>query len=162
VEIYIEHRKRLARVARFAPAKRDPTLLLSRNAFLRVAFTLILSLLLPLTLFMFAWKAAVFPRWSSRLLFVAFAASVMQVAIPHRRLFWGRLKKALSLGVVLVGAGLITGLGTPRRSFDLFRADLANQWLVERDLTDPNLQLANLKGADLHGALLETPTSVAP
>ena len=42
LEIYIEHGKRLAHVARLAPAKRDPTLLSSRNAFLRITFTLIL------------------------------------------------------------------------------------------------------------------------
>lgn len=67
LEIYIEHGKRLARLARLAPAKRDPTLLSSQNALLRRAFALILYLLLPATLFMFAWKAAVFPRWGAAL-----------------------------------------------------------------------------------------------
>ena len=73
LEIYIEHGNRLARVARLAPAKRDPILLSAQNAFLRIAFTLILYLFLPLTLFMFAWKARrfflagarVFSSWRS-------------------------------------------------------------------------------------------------
>jgi uncharacterized protein YjbI with pentapeptide repeats len=154
LEIYIEHGKRLARIARLGPAKRDPTLLSSQNTFLRLAFTLILCLLLPLTLFMFAWKAAVFPDWGSGLLCVAIAATVMHLVISLRRLSWWS-KAALSVGAGLISAGVIAVVGTPRRSFDLFRADLENQWLVGRDLTQANLRITNLKGAYLTRAHLE-------
>jgi hypothetical protein len=154
LEIYIAHGKRLARVARLVPAKRDPTLLSSQNAFLRTAFTLILYLLLPLTLFTFAWKAAVFPGWGSSLLCVAIGATVVHLLIPLRRLSWWS-KAALCMGAGLVSAGVMAVVGAPRRPFDLFRADLANQWLAGRDLRDADLHQANLKGADLSGAHLE-------
>jgi len=150
LEIYIAHGKRLALVARRAPAKRDPTLLSAQNTFLRVAFTLILSLLLPLTLFLFAWKAAVFPDdWGVSLLCVAIAAAVGHLVIPLRRVSW-RSKVALCVGAGLVSACVIAIVGAPRRSFNLFRADLANQLLVGRDLKGANLNRANLKGANLH------------
>jgi uncharacterized protein YjbI with pentapeptide repeats len=115
---------------------------------------LILYLLLPLTLFMFAWKAAVFPRWGAGLLCLAIAASVVHLAIPLRRVSW-RSKVALCVGAGLVSAGVIAVVGTPRRSFDLFRADLSNQWLFAPDLKGANLRSANLKGAYLHTAHLE-------
>jgi uncharacterized protein YjbI with pentapeptide repeats len=156
LEIYIEHGKRLARVARFASAKRDPTLLSSQNAFLRVAFTLILDLLLPLTLFMFAWKAAVFPHWGASLLCVAIAAIVVHLAIPLR-VSW-RSKMAVGVGAALVSAGVMVGVGAPRRHFDLFRADLAHQWLFGRDLKDADLSGAHLQGASLDNAHLDRAT----
>ena len=36
--------------------------------------------------------------------------------------------------------------GTPRRSFDLVRSDLTNQWLFARDLQGADLGFANLMG----------------
>jgi uncharacterized protein YjbI with pentapeptide repeats len=87
---------------------------------------------------------------------VEIAATLMHLAIPLPRLSW-QSKAALSLGAGLVSAGVIAVVGTPRRPFDLFRADLANQWLIDRDLTGADLKLASLRGAylitaHLHGA----------
>jgi hypothetical protein len=119
LEIYIEHGKRLARVARLVPAKRDPTLLSSQNAFLRFAFALVLSLLLPLTLLMFAWKAAVFPVWGAGLLCVAAAVIAGHAMLPlHRVSWWSRM--LLSASVAILAGGAMLGFGLPRRSFDLF------------------------------------------
>ena len=50
---------------------------------------------------------------------------------------------------MLISAGVIAVVGAPRRPFDLFRADLAHPWLVERDLKGANLGGAHLDGADL-------------
>jgi hypothetical protein len=157
LEIYIEHGKRLARVARRVPAKRDPTLLSSQNAFLTIAFALVLSLLLPLTLFMFAWKAAVFPVRGSGLLCVAIAATVMYL-MPRRGGSW-RSRALLSVNVALLagfmlGFGAMFDLGPPRRHFDLFRANLSGQRLASDDFSGANLSGANLQGADLSNASL--------
>jgi uncharacterized protein YjbI with pentapeptide repeats len=158
LEIYIEHGKRLTGVAWLVQAKRDPTLLSSHNAFLRIAFALVLALFLPLTLFMFAWKAAVFPAWGAGLLCVAAAVTAGHAMLPLRRVSW-RARVLLSVSVaILAGAilagGAMFGLGLPRRSFDLFRANLSGQWLVSDDLNGANLGFTNLNHAVLSGAKL--------
>ena len=150
LEIYIEHGKRLARVARLVAAKRDPTLLSSQNTFLRIAFGLVLSLLLPLTLFMFAWKAAVFPAWGAGLFCVAAAVIAGHAMLARHRVYFWRSRVLLSVCVAILAAGAI-GLG-PRRPFNLFRANLSGQWLVGDDLSDANLHVANLSHADLSRA----------
>jgi hypothetical protein len=159
LQIYIEHGKRLARVARFVPANRDPTLLSSQNTFLRIAFALVLSLLLPLTLSLFAWKAGVFPIWGSGLLCVAAAVIAGHVMLRFHGVSW-RTKVLLSVGVALLAVTILAGgaelgLGPPRRSFDLFRANLSGQWLVFDDLSGANLGDAKLSGATLAYAILD-------
>jgi uncharacterized protein YjbI with pentapeptide repeats len=85
---------------------------------------------------------------------VAITTTVMHLVIPLHRLSW-RSKMALGLGAALVGAGVIAGVGAPRRPFDLFRANLADQWLAGRDLKKAFLSLSNLKGATLSYAHLD-------
>jgi len=90
------------------------------------------------------------------------AGSAAVTSAPHG---YVTLKKAVLAEAAeakmkgLVSAGLIAVFGGLRRSFDLFRADLANQWIGARDLKRANLGGANLKGtylpqADLQGAIL--------
>jgi hypothetical protein len=110
LEIYIEHGKRLARVARLVPAKRDPTLLSSQNAFLQVAFALALALLLPMKLLMFAWKAAVFPVWGAGLLCVAAAIIAGHAMLRLHRVSW-RARGLLSVGVAILAGGAMLGWG---------------------------------------------------
>jgi Pentapeptide repeats (8 copies) len=153
LEIYIDHGKRLARVARLVSAKRDPTLLSSQNAFLRIAFALVLSLLLPLTLFLFAWKAAVFPAWGAGLLCVAAAVIAGHAMLPLRRVSW-RTRVLLSVSVALLAGGAMLGWGPPHRSFDLFRANLSGQQLIADDLRGADLRFADLRDADVFGANL--------
>jgi hypothetical protein len=155
LQIYIEHGKRLARVARLVPAKRDPTLLSSQNAFLRIAFASALFLLLPLTLLMFVWKAAVFPAWGAGLLCVAAAVIASHVTLPLHRLTW-RARMLLSVGVAILAGGTLLGFGLPRRSFELFRANLSGQWLVIDDLRGAHLNNAKLSGADLGSAYVSS------
>jgi hypothetical protein len=71
LQIYVEHSDRLDRLARSVPLVRAPTLVPLRNPLIRVLSGVTFYLLLPLALLLFAWKAAVFPRWGSGLLGVA-------------------------------------------------------------------------------------------
>ena len=151
LQIYIEHGKRLARIARLVAAKRDPILLSSQNGFLRIAFALALFLLLPLTLLMFARKAAVFPAWGAGLLCVAAAVIAGHAMLPLHRFSW-RSRALLSLSVAILAGGAMLGLGSPRRSFALLRANLSDQELAGDDLSGADLSFANLSGADLAGA----------
>jgi hypothetical protein len=145
--------KRLARVARLVTAKRDPILLSSQNAFLRIAFALVLSLLLPLTLLMFAWKAAVFPVLGAGLFCVAAAVIASHTMLALRRFSW-RARGLLSVSVAILAGGAMLGLGLPRRSFDLFHANLSGQWLPGDDLRGAYLTFADLSHADLSTANL--------
>jgi hypothetical protein len=63
LQIYVEHSDRLDRLARSVPLVRAPTLVPLRNPLIRVLSGVTFYLLLPLALLLFAWKAAVFPRW---------------------------------------------------------------------------------------------------
>jgi hypothetical protein len=61
LQIYVEHSERLDRLARSMSLARSPTLIPLQNPLIRCFSALIFYLLLPLTMMLFAWKAAVFP-----------------------------------------------------------------------------------------------------
>jgi Pentapeptide repeats (8 copies) len=134
------------------------------NPLLRVFTWVVLYLLLPGVMLLFTWKAAVFPAWGAGLLCVTVAVIVGHALLPLCLSWW--VKALLSVGAaVLAFAATAYGhwpisQGPIHRPFDLFRAELSNQWLVGRDLRGANLARANLAGtafggADLAGANLE-------
>src|SRR5215831_2984771 len=88
LQVYVEHGERLDRLARSMSAVRAPTLLPFQNSLIRLLSNLTRYLLLPLTLLVFAWKAAAFPAWGSGLLVVAVAAIASHVMLPFSRLSW--------------------------------------------------------------------------
>jgi hypothetical protein len=153
LEIYVEHGDRLDRMARSVSAVRAPTLLPLQNPLIRVFSGLIFYALLPVTMLLFAWKAAVFPAWGSGLLSVAAAVIASHVMLPFRRLSW-RSKGLLSVSVAIIAGGVIFGFGPVRRPFDLFHANLSGQWLVGEDLLKADLRSANLSDVELGGASL--------
>jgi hypothetical protein len=65
LQIYVEHSERWDRLARSMSIMRAPTLGPLQHPLIRCFSALIFYLLLPLTMMFFAWKAAVFPAWSS-------------------------------------------------------------------------------------------------
>ena len=159
LQIYVEHSDRLDRLARSVSLVRAPTLVPLRNQLIRVLGGLTFYLLLPVTMMLFAWKAAVFPVWGSSLLCVATAVIASHLMLPFSRISW-RLKGLLSLSAAIIVAGVVFGafrlfgLELPRRPFDLNHANLSGQWLVSHDLRGADLDYANLTAADLHDANL--------
>jgi Pentapeptide repeats (8 copies) len=113
--------------------------------------------LLPVTMMLFAWKAAVFPAWGSGLLCVATAIIVSHLMLPFSRISWP-LKGVLSLSAAIIVAGVVFGgfrlfgLELPRRPFDLERANLSGQRFQSQDFRGANLSGANLTGAKLSDA----------
>jgi hypothetical protein len=153
LQIYVEHSERWDRLARSMSIMRAPTLGPLQHPLIRYFGGLIFYLLLPLTMLLFAWKAAVFPAWGAGLLGVAAAVVASHLMLPLRKFSWPS-KALLSTGAAIVVAALIVGVGPVRRPFALFRANLSGQWLVEEDLRGANLSFANLTGANLLGANL--------
>ena len=82
LQIYVEHSERLERLARSMSIMRAPMLVPLRNPLIRYFSGLIFYLLLPLTMLLFAWKAAVFPAWGSGLLVVAVAVVASHLMLP--------------------------------------------------------------------------------
>ena len=148
LQIYVEHSDRLDRIARRLPLVRVPTLVPLKNALIRVFSGLAFYLLLPLAMLLFALKAAVFPTWGAVLLCGAAAVIAGHAMLPLRRFSW-QARMLLSVSVAILAGGAILGLGPPRRSFDLFRANLSGQWLAMDDLGGAHLGAANLTGANL-------------
>jgi uncharacterized protein YjbI with pentapeptide repeats len=152
LQIYVEHSERLDRLARSLSAVRAPTLLPLQNSLIQLLSNLTRYLLLPVTLLLFAWKAAVFPVWGSSLFAIAIAAIVSHVMLPFGRLSWGS-KALLSVSAAAIAAVVMLGLKWPlHRPFDLFRANLSDQWLLGEDLRQANLRYATLRGANLNFA----------
>jgi uncharacterized protein YjbI with pentapeptide repeats len=157
LQIYVEHSDRLDRLARSASAVRAPNLIPLQNSLIRVFSGLTFYLLLPVTMMLFAWKAAVFPAWGSGLLCVATAVIVSHLMLPFSRISW-LLKGLLSLSAAIIVAGVVFGgfrlfgLELPRRPFNLERANLSGQWLREQNFRGANLISADLSGADLNHA----------
>jgi uncharacterized protein YjbI with pentapeptide repeats len=153
LQIYVEHRDRLDRLARLMLLMRAPTLVPLKNPLIRFLGGCVLYLLLPVTVMLFVWKAAVFPTLGTALSVVAVAVIVGHAMVPLSRLNW-RSRALLSAAAAAVAWGLIFDLGSLRRPFDLYHANLSGQWLVEDNLRNANLVSANLSGADLAGANL--------
>ena len=119
LQIYVEHSERLERLARSMSIARAPMLVPLHNPLIRTFSGLIFYLLLPLTMLLFAWKAAVFPTWGSGLLIVAVAAGASHLMLPLKKFSW--LSKALlSTGAAIVVFALIVQVGRVRRPFAYF------------------------------------------
>jgi hypothetical protein len=88
LQIYVEHSDRLDRLARSVSAVRAPILVPLQNSLIRVFSGLTFYLLLPVTMMLFAWKAAVFPAWGSGLLCVAGVVIAGHVMLPLSRFSW--------------------------------------------------------------------------
>lgn len=150
LQIYVEHSKRLDRLAQRVPVVRAPNLVPLQNRLMRFISGVIFYLLLPVAMMLFAWKAAVFPVWGSSLLCVIVSHGMLSL-----RSVSSRLKALLSAGAAILAGVVIFGFGPVRlRSFDLERMNLSGQWLVSHDLRGANLYRANLEHANLSGANL--------
>jgi uncharacterized protein YjbI with pentapeptide repeats len=151
LQIYVEHSERLERLARSMSIARAPMLVPLQNPLIRYFSGLIFYLLLPLTMLLFAWKAAVFPAWGSGLLGVAVAVVASHLMLPLKKFSW-RSKVLLSTGAAIVVAATMFGIGLVRRPVDLSNADLSGKWLFRMDLRNADLTSANLSHADLSRA----------
>jgi uncharacterized protein YjbI with pentapeptide repeats len=163
LQIYVEHQRRLDRIAQWMPPARAPILTPDKNLLLRSFRGFAFYLLLPLAMLAFWWKAAAFPEWGQAFAIVVAAVIAVHSTILFRRLSWSR--RAVIILVVTTLAIAVTVSGIPfRRPFNLFRANLADQWLVRADLKNAglayanllrvNFVYANLAGANLSGANL--------
>ncbi|UPT96669.1 pentapeptide repeat-containing protein [Bradyrhizobium barranii subsp. apii] len=153
LQIYVEHSERLERLARSMSIARAPSLAPFHNPLIRYFSGLIFYLLLPLTMLLFALKAAVFPAWGSGLLGVAAAVIASHLILPLKKFSW-REKAILSTVATIVMFAMIVGSGPVRRPFALFRANLSGQLLVGADLRGADLSEANLSGTNLSEANL--------
>jgi len=154
LQIYVEHSDRLERLGRAMPASRALTLVPLENPLIRAFSGFTFYLMLPLAMVLFAWKAAVFPTWWSGLL-AATAVGVIasHVMLPLGTVRW-RSKALLSVSAAIIAGGVIFSFGPLRRPFNLFHANLSNQWLEHNDLSGADLTQANIKNAELAGANL--------
>jgi uncharacterized protein YjbI with pentapeptide repeats len=150
LQIYVEHQRRLDRIAQLVPAGR--LLTPDKYPFLRAFRGFTFYLLLPLMILAFWWKAAVF-EWGSGFFIVAAAVIAMHLTLPFRKLPW-RLRAVLSLSAAILAIAVMMSVDIPSRRFNLFRANLADQWLRSEHLEFADLNFANLNGADLRNAHL--------
>ena len=99
LQIYVEHSDRLNRIAQRMPVVRAPTLVPLKNSLIRGFSGLTFYLLLPVTMLVFAWKAAVFPTWGSGSGLLCIAAGVIasHAMLPLRKVSW-RTRALLSVG----------------------------------------------------------------
>jgi uncharacterized protein YjbI with pentapeptide repeats len=163
LQFYVEHEHRLNRIARWISAARAPTLAPDRIPLMRAFSGSAFYLLLPLVMLAFFWKAAVVPDLGTALLVVAAAVVAVHLLLPLRRLSWGR-RAVLSMVAATLAGGAVISFGPWQRPFNLFRANLSDQWLTEVNLKGANLEyanlsratllMANLSGANLKGAEL--------
>jgi uncharacterized protein YjbI with pentapeptide repeats len=157
LQIYVEHERRLDRIARSISAARGLTLVPIKNPLMRTFIGFAFYLLLPLVMLAFFLKAAVFPDWSAALLSVAVAVVAMHLMLLLRRWSWRR-RAVLSLIAAILTGGLMTSFGPWQRPFNLFRANLSEQWLIGVELKGANVAYANLTNAYLTGANLNNAT----
>jgi uncharacterized protein YjbI with pentapeptide repeats len=178
LQIYVEHSDRLNRIAQRMPVVSAPTLAPFKNPLIRGFRDLTLYLLLPVTMLLFAWKAAVLQPpadeaaeafsmayiwsrlaiWSLGLLCIAAGVIASHAMLPLHRVSW-RTRALLSVSAailagVVISGGVIFDFWLPRRPFELYRANLSGVWLpgydlLKADLFGANLSDANLSGADL-------------
>jgi hypothetical protein len=88
LQIYFEHSERLARLGQWMPGVRAPTLVPLKNPLLRVLSAFTFYLMLPIAMFLFASKAAVFPAWGSGLLCVTAGVVAGHAVLPVRTVSW--------------------------------------------------------------------------
>ena len=154
LQIYVEHERRLDRIARWISAARAPTVAPDKNPLMRIFIGVAFYLLLPLVMLAFVWKAAAFSYWGTALLVVAAAVIAMHLMLLLRRWSWRRRAVLSLLVAAILTGGLISSFGPWQRPFYLFRANLSDQWLTEIDLKDAILVYANLTDANLTRAKL--------
>jgi hypothetical protein len=142
LQIYVEHDDRLDRLARSVSVVRAPTLVPLQNSLVRFFSSLTFYILLPVAVFLFAWKAAVFPAWGSGLFSVAVAVIASHVMLPFSKFSW-RSKGVLSISAAVIAGAVMLGVGPLHRPFDLFRANLTDQWIPEADLRKANRDYRN-------------------
>jgi uncharacterized protein YjbI with pentapeptide repeats len=152
LQIYVDHRRRLDRVTQSIPtARRTSILTPDTNPAIRSFRGFTLYLLLPLAMLAFWWKAAVFAAWGFTFpIFVTCASAGSLASLFPRRP--RRLRAAISLGVIILGVVVTLSFGPFTRPFSLFRANLADQWLVDTNLAGAFLARANLERAALNDA----------
>ena len=151
LQIYVEHSDRLDRLARSMSVARAPTLVPLQNSLIRLFSGLIFYVLLPLTMLLFAWKAAVFPAWGSSLFGLALAVIASHVMLPFSKFSW-RSKGVLSVSVAIIAGAVMLGFGPLHRPFDLYHANLSGRLLLGQDLRKADLSNATLSGANLVAA----------
>jgi uncharacterized protein YjbI with pentapeptide repeats len=184
LQIYVEHNARLDRLARSVSVVRAPTLVPLQNSLIRLFSASIFYLLLPVTMLLFAWKAAVFPSWGLGLFGVAVAVIVSHAALLFHMLprsdvslvfgiavadIVGRVstspwrsKVLLSVSAAIIAMVVAFGFGGLRRPFYLYRASLLGLDLGGGDLRSANLIRASLSSANLsHTNLLNADLSGA-
>jgi hypothetical protein len=88
LQIYVEHQRRLDRIAQLIPAGRAPTLTPDKNALMRAFRGFAIYLLLPVTMIAFWLKAAALPKYGRDFLIVVIAVVAMHLTLPFRRLSW--------------------------------------------------------------------------
>jgi hypothetical protein len=164
LQFYVQHSDRLDRLARLVSVVRAPTFVPLHDPLIRLFGGFTFYMLLPVTMLLFAWKAAAFPAWGSRLFGLAVAVIASHVMLLFGKFSW-RSKGVLSLSAAII-AGIIAGgvvlhFELLHRPFNLFRANLSGQHLVREDLRKADLSQAkltdaNLGFADLTGATLGT------
>jgi hypothetical protein len=124
LQIYVEHSDRLSRIAQRMPVARAPTLAPLKNPLIRAFSALTIYLLLPVTMLLFAWKAAVFASWGSGLFCVAAGTIASHAMLRLHKVSW-RIRALLSIGVAILAGGVMLGFGPLRRPFELYRANLS-------------------------------------
>jgi hypothetical protein len=115
LQIYVEHERRLDRIARWISAARAPTVAPDKNPLMRTFIGFAFYLLLPLVMLAFFWKAAVFPDWGTALLSVAAAVVAMHLMLPLRRLSWGRRTILSLIAAILAGRARLCNLADDRK-----------------------------------------------
>src|SRR5262249_19935852 len=149
LQIYVEHSDRLDRLARSLSVVRAPTFVPLQNHLIRLFSGFVFYVLLPLTMLLFTWKAAVFPAWGSALFGVSIAVIPSHVGLLFSKFSWGRSGmlsvSAGILGATFFAAGATFDNSPFHRGFVLYRANLSGQSLAREDLRRANLIFANLR-----------------
>ena len=115
LQIYVEHQRRLDRIVQTMPAARNtPILTPDKNPFLRSFRGFTFYLLLPIAMFAFWWKAAVFPEWGSILAIVTVAVIAMHLCLLFRKLSWTQ-SAVISLVVTILAVAVTLTFGIPLR-----------------------------------------------
>jgi len=156
LQIYIRHWTYLDAIANDQTARRAAVVSPMRHPLLKIMAGLVLYLLVPVTLFIFTWKAMLIPKWWGYGLLIV-SPFVLAVHLlqnkPMGRLGW---VKAMGLTAVLIAtvAYFCERTEAFRRNFDLRFEKLGLTDLADQDLRNADLRQAELNGADLSGARL--------
>ncbi len=149
LQLFVEHSNRLKPLGQLIRVTRPPTLVPLKNPLMRMIGGLTFFLLLPLTMPLFAWRAAVFPTWGTSLFGLATAVIASHLLLRYTKSWRSNVLWSIAVGALTVI--VLFSLGPVRRPFDLYHANLSNQWLARDDLRGADLSLADLSGAKLLG-----------